>query len=170
MVKPTTTGTRKAKPAPKAAPARARRNSPRTEKTTQRSVSLRPSQWDKLDVLGDLTQWGRSGAMAQAVDLLMSLPVAVAQRLVTLRQTTAREALELRLQSAVEEAIAAAEAELPNSPWAEYDAALAALGQEAAQSGVADLSERELTDAAEAGKRAFRAERRASSGSKPTPR
>jgi hypothetical protein len=29
----------------------------------KRSVSLKPSQWDRLDVLGDLTHWGRSGAM-----------------------------------------------------------------------------------------------------------
>ena len=170
MAKPTTTGTRKAKPAPKAVPARTPRNPSRTEKTTQRSVSLRPSQWDKLDVLGDLTQWGRSGAMAQAVELLMSLPVTMAQRLVTLRQTTAREALELRLRSAVEEAIAAAEAELPNSPWAEFDAALAAVGQEVARSGVAGMSERELIDAAEAGKRAYRSERRGVPGSKATSR
>lgn len=166
MAKQTTTGTRTAKPAPKAVSARAHRNSPRTEKTTQRSVSLRPSQWDKLDVLGDLTQWGRSGALAQAVDLLMSLPVTVTQRLVTLKQTTARDTLELRLQSAVEEAIAAAEAELPDSPWAEFDAALAALGQEVARSDVSDMAERALTEAAERGKRAYRAERRGAPGSK----
>ena len=108
--------------------------------------------------------------MAQAVDLLMSLPLTVAQRLATLKQTTAGNALQQRLQAAVEDAIAAAEAELPDTKWAEFDAALAAIGHEAELSGVSGMSERELTDAAEASKRAYRAERRRVPGSKPARR
>lgn len=167
MAKATTVGMGKTRTA-RQAPGKRTHSSPvRQEKTTQRSVSLKPSQWDRLDVLGDLTHWGRSGAMAQAVELLMSLPVTVAQRLATLKQTTARDALQRRLQAAVEDAIADAEAELPDTPWAEFDAALAAIGHEVERSGVAGMSERELTDAAEASKRAYRSERRGTSGSKP---
>lgn len=94
------------------------------EKTVQRSVSLRPSQWKRLDVVGDLTHWGRSGTISQAVDLLTSLPITTTQRVATLIRTTARETLLQRFGEAVSEAIAAAEAELPDHPWAEFDAAL----------------------------------------------
>jgi hypothetical protein len=159
-----------AKPARRASGERAPSAPLRKERTVQSSVSLKPSQWARLDVLGDLTQWGRSGALAQAVDLLMALPVTVAQRLATLKRTTAGTVLQRRLQAAVEDAISAAEAELSHDPWAEFDAALAAIGTEVKASGVAEMSERELTDAAEAGKRAYRRARRDTSGPKPATR
>jgi hypothetical protein len=122
----------------------------------QSSVSLRPSQWRRVDILGDLTQWGRSGVLAQAVDLLTALPVTVTQRLVTLSRTTARGKLHERLRVAVEEAVTAAEAELPNSPWAEFDVALAAIGSAFQKSEAADFSEAELIVAADRAKREYR--------------
>ena len=134
--------------------------SPR-EKMVQSSVSLRPSQWKRLDVLGDLTQWGRSGALAQAVELLTALPVSLAQRLVTLSRTTARDALRDRLREAVEQAVAAAEAELPDDPWAEFDTALAAVGEDFRRSGASERSEAELIAAADRAKRGSRRERAA---------
>lgn len=133
---------------------------PARERTVQSSVSLRPSQWDRLDVLGDLTQWGRSGALSQAVDLLTSLPLPVTQRLATLSRTTVRGTLHQRLRAAVEEALAAAEAELPEGPWAEFDAALAAAGEEFRGSEAADLTEAELTAAARRAKEQVRREKR----------
>jgi hypothetical protein len=48
----------------------------------------------------------------------------------------------------------------PTDHWAEFDAALDAIRNDAEQSGAASLTERELTDAAEAAKRAYRRERR----------
>jgi hypothetical protein len=95
----------------------------------------------------------------------MALPVTVAQRLATLKRTTAGATLQTRLQEAVEEAISAAEAELPDSPWAEFDASLAAIGAELKASKVVGMTERELTDAAEASKQADRLERRTASKS-----
>ena len=133
---------------------------PPRERTVQSSVSLRPSQWRRLDVLGDLTRWGRSGALAQAVDLLTALPVTVTQRLATLSRTTARDTLRERLRVAVEEAIAAAEAELPDHPWGEFDAALADVGAAVRESDAAGFSERELIAEAERAKRDYRRERR----------
>ncbi|MEJ7811328.1 MAG: hypothetical protein WKG32_13030 [Gemmatimonadaceae bacterium] len=127
----------------------------------QSSVSLRPSQWKRLDVFGDLTQWGRSGTLAQAVELLTALPVPLAQRLVTLSRTTARDALRDRLREAVEQAVEAAESELPDDPWAEFDAALVAAGDDFRRSGAADRSEAELVAAADLAKRESRRERAA---------
>lgn len=135
------------------------RKAPR-ERTVQRSVSLRPSQWKRLDVVGDLTQWGRSGALAQAVDLLTSLPIPLTQRLATLSRTTAREALLDRFRTAVEEAVAAGEAELPDDPWAEFDAALISIGDDLRRSSAAEMSEAELIASAEQAKRESRRERR----------
>jgi hypothetical protein len=121
---------------------------------------LRPQLWARIEVLGDLTQWGRSGTLAQAAELLTSLPVSVTQRWATLNRTTVREMLRARLQRAVEEAIEAAEAALPDDPWAEFDAALAAVGNDLRRSGADQRSERELIDAASEAKRAARGRRR----------
>jgi hypothetical protein len=44
--------------------------------------------------------------------------------------------------------------------WAEFDAALDAVREDAEQSGASSMTERELTDAAEAAKQAYRRERR----------
>jgi hypothetical protein len=170
MSRSSSIGGAKAKPGSRVSEKRLRSAPLPREKTVQSSVSLKPSQWERLDVLGDLTQWGRSGALAQAVELLMALPVTVVQRLATLKRTTAGTALQRRLQAAVEDAIAAAEAELSDDPWAEFDASLAAIGTEVNAYGVVKMSERELTEAAEAGKRAYRRERRATSGPKPSKR
>lgn len=152
-------GSRPATPAKNSEPST--EEAPARERTVQSSVSLRPSQWKRLDVLGDLTQWGRSGALAQAVDLLTTLPVSVTQRLATLNRTTARATLQDRLRAAVEEAIEAAEAELPDDPWAEFDAALVSVGDAFEKSAASSLSERELIAAAEAAKRDYRRERHA---------
>lgn len=135
------------------------------ERAVQSSVSLRPSQWKRLDIVGDLTRWGRSETLSQAVDLLTSLPIPVTQRLATLSRTTVRGTLQERLQAAIEQAIAAAEAELSDSPWAEFDASLMAAGEEFRQSGAADSSEAELMAAAERGKQEYRRERRRGLGS-----
>jgi hypothetical protein len=121
---------------------------------------LQPQLWERIDVLGDLTRWGRSGTLAQAVELLTPLPVSVTQRWATLNRTTVREMLRARLQRAVEEAIEAAEAELPQGPWAEFDAALAAVGDDLRRSGADRRTERELIDAASEAKRTARRRRR----------
>lgn len=146
------------------------RDQPARERTVQSSISLRPSQWKRLDILGDLTRWGRSGAVSQAVDLLTSLPVPVTQRLATLSRTTVGITLQERLRAAIEEAVAAAEAELPDSPWAEFDAALMTAGEEFHQSGAAELSEVELIAAAEQAKQEYRRDRRSRTGRKTSQR
>jgi hypothetical protein len=130
------------------------------ERTVQYSVSLRPTQWKRLDVLGDLTKWGRSGALAEAVDLLTSLPIPLSQRLATLSRTTARDVLFDRFRTAVEQAVAAAEAQLGDDPWAEFDAALVSVGEDVARSGVAEMEEDELIALAQQTKREVRRERR----------
>lgn len=130
------------------------------DRTVQSSVSLRPGQWERVDDLADLTQWGRSGVIAQAVDLLTALPVPLAQRVSTLQRTTVAPVLQRRLLAAVAEAVQAAEDALGEDPWAEYDASLAALGRAATQSSAAGLSEEELIAAADQAKREVRAERR----------
>ena len=61
----------------------------------------------------------------------------------------------------MEEAIEAAEAELPDDPWAEFDAALVSVGDAFEKSAASSLAERELIAAAEAGKRDYRRERHA---------
>ena len=136
------------------------RESSKGKRTIQNSVSLQPQLWERIDVLGDLTRWGRSGTLAQAVELLTPLPVSVTQRWATLNRTTVREMLRARLQRAVEEAIEAAEAELPQGPWAEFDAALAAVGDDLRRSGADRRTERELIDAASEAKRTARRRRR----------
>mgnify|MGYP001592498999 FL=1 len=152
--------TRKAKPVTRAKRGtRSADESATRERAVQRSVSLRPSQWQRLDVLGDLTQWGRNGALTQAVDFYTTLPVAVTQRIATLRRTTAGAALRDRLRAAVEDAIKSAEAELPGGPWAEFDAALLDAADAFEESGATRRSERELVAAAEEGKRLSRQKR-----------
>lgn len=138
---------------------------PARERTVQSSVSLRPSQWKRLDIIGDLTRWGRSEALSQAVDLLTSLPISVTQRLATLNRTTVRHTLQARFQAAIEEALVAAEAELPDSLWAEFDASLLAVGDEFRESGAASLPEAELMAAAERAKQGYRGKRRRNLGS-----
>ena len=126
------------------------------ERTVQRAVSSPPSQWRRLDVLGDLTRWGRSGAVAEAVDLLTALPVSLTQRLATLKRTTAAATLQERLRTGGERAVAQAEQELGNDPQAEFDAALIAVGESVRQSPAAAMSEAELTAAADEAKRSSR--------------
>jgi len=130
------------------------------ERTVQSSVSLPPSQWRRLDVLGDLTRWGRSGAVAEAVDLLTSLPVSITQRIATLKRTTAAATLRGRLRAAVEQAVAEAEQELGSDPDAEFAAALIAVGDSVRKSSAAEMSEAELVAAADAAKRSSRRARR----------
>ena len=130
------------------------------ERTVQSSISLPPSQWKRLDVLGDLTRWGRSGAVAEAVELLTALPVSVTQRLATLKRTTAAATLEDRLRAAVEKAVAETERELGDDPQAEFAAALIAVGESVRQSPAAEMSEAELIAAAEVAKRSSRRARR----------
>jgi predicted DNA-binding protein len=141
-------------------PAKSARRSEDQERTVQSSISLRPSQWERLDVLADLTRWGRSGTVAEAVELLTELPVTLTQRLATLKRTTAASTLQARLRTAVEEAVAAAEDELGNDPHAEFAAALIAVGKSVRQSPAAGMSEEELIEAAADAKRASRRERR----------
>ena len=136
------------------------KQAPPRERTVQSSVSLPPSQWERLDVLGDLTRWGRSGAVAEAVDLLTALPVSVTQRLATLKRTTAAATLEARLRSAVEDAVAAAEQELGDDPRAEFAAALVMVGASLRGAPAAKMSEAELIAAADAAKRDVRKARR----------
>jgi hypothetical protein len=130
------------------------------ERTVQSSVSLPPSQWRRLDVLGDLTRWGRSGAVAEAVDLLTSLPVSITQRIATLKRTTAAATLQDRLRAAVEQAVAEAEQELGSDPDAEFAAALIAVDDSVRTSPTAKMSEAELIVAADAAKRSSRHARR----------
>lgn len=134
------------------------------ERTVQSSVSLPPSQWERLDVLGDLTRWGRSGAVAEAVDLLTALPLAVTQRLAALKRTTAAATLRDRLRVAVERAVSEAERELGDDPQADIAAALIAVGNSVRMSPAADMSEAELIAAADAAKRTSRRARRRRSG------
>lgn len=94
--------------------------------------------------------------LSQAVDLLSSLPVPLTQRLATLRRTTVSGTLEERLRAAIETAVAEAEAELPDTPWAEFDAALLNARADFERSGAAALSEAELTAAAESAKQEVR--------------
>jgi hypothetical protein len=133
-----------------------RRYDPSREKTVQSSVSLRPSQWRRLDVVGDLTQWGRGGALSQAVDLLTSLPIPLAQRVATLSRTTARETLLQHFRSAVAEAVEAAEAELPDHAWAEFDAALIGAEEDLRRSRALEMSEEELIAAAKVAQQQYR--------------
>lgn len=98
--------------------------------------------------------------LSQAVDLLSSLPVALTQRLATLRRTTVGGTLEERLRVAIEAAVAEAEAELPDSPWAEFDAALLGARADFERSGAAALPEAGLIAAAEAAKQEVRYARR----------
>lgn len=130
------------------------------ERTVQSSISLPPSQWKRLDVLGDLTRWGRSGAVAEAVELLTTLPVSVTQRLATLKRTTAAATLEDRLRAAVEKAVAETEQELGDDPQAEFTAALIAVGESVQRSPAAEMSEAELIAAADVAKRSSRHARR----------
>lgn len=129
------------------------------ERAVQRSVSLRPSQWRMLDQFGLLTEWGRNGAIAQAVDLYTALPLTTVQRIATLRHTTAGETLRKRIRGSLEEALKAAEAELPDNPFAEFDAILSGTADAFVQSGAADMSPSELAAAAEKGKRESRTRR-----------
>lgn len=145
-------------------PVKSAKRAEEQERTIQSSISLRPSQWERLDVLADLTRWGRSGTVAEAVELLTELPVTVTQRLATLKRTTAASTLQERLRAAVEEAVAAAEDELGNDPHAEFAAALIAVGESVRQSPAAGMSEEELIEAADDAKRASRRERRRRAG------
>jgi hypothetical protein len=111
-------------------------------------------------MLADLTRWGRSGTVAEAVELLTELPVTVTQRLATLKRTTAASTLQERLRAAVEEADAAAEDEQGNDPHAEFAAALIAVGKSVRQSPAAGMSEEALIEAADDAKRTSRRERR----------
>jgi len=79
-------------------PVKSAKRAEEQERTVQSSISLRPSQWERLDVLADLTRWGRSGTVAEAVELLTELPVTVTQRLATLKRTTAASTLQERLR------------------------------------------------------------------------
>lgn len=139
----------------------------KVERTVQSSISLQPALWKRIDILGDLTRWGRSGALAEAAELLTSLPVSTSQRLATLKRTTAGEALRDRIRKAIQEAVDATEAELPDDPWAEFDAALVAVGSDLEQSPIADLSETELIDAASAAKRVVRRTQHRKQANKP---
>lgn len=136
------------------------RDADERERTVQNSVSLPPSQWRRLDVLGDLTRWGRSGAVAEAVDLLTTLPISVTQRLATLKRTTAAGTLQVRLRAAVEQAVEEAERELGSDPQREFAAALIAVGESIRQSPAAAMSETELIAAADDAKRSRRRARR----------
>lgn len=130
------------------------------ERTIQSSVSLPPSQWRRLDVLGDLTRWGRSGAVAEAVDLLTSLPVSITQRIATLKRTTAAATLQDRLRAAIEQAVVEAEQELGSDPDAEFAAALIAVDDSVRTSPASKMSEADLIVAADAAKRSSRRARR----------
>ena len=149
-----------AAPKPAPSPRQVANQRDERERTVQSSVSLRPTQWDRVDDLGDLTRWGRSGVIAQAVDLLTALPVPIAQRVSTLQRTTAAPVFKARLLAAITEAVRAAEEALGDDPWAEYDASLAAVGRALAHSPAANLSEDELLAAADQAKREVRSERR----------
>lgn len=129
------------------------------ERTVQRSVSLRPSQWQLLDQFGRLTDWGRNGALAQAVDLYTILPLPTVQRIATLRHTTLGVRLRERIRGSVENALTVMEAELADDPFAEFDVMLSDAADAFARSGAADLSMRDLATAAEEGKRASRKQR-----------
>jgi hypothetical protein len=111
-------------------------------------------------VLGDLTRWGRSGAVAEAVDLLTSLPVSITQRIATLKRTTSAGTLRDRLRAAVEQAVAEAEQELGSDPDAEFAAALIAGGDSVRKSPATEMSEAELIAATNAAKRSSRRARR----------
>ena len=141
-------------------PRRRGRPATNTDRTIQSSVSLRPTQWERIDALGTLTERGRSGVLAQAVELYTSLPVPLTQRWAALNRTRARWTLRERLNTAFEEAIAEAEAELPADPWVEFDAALLAVGDDVAGTAASRLSEKELIAATQAAKQ--RSRRRAS--------
>jgi len=132
------------------------RPSTKPGRPVQRSLSLTPADWKRLDTFGDLTQWGRSVAASEALDLLVDLSVPLAQRVAALKRTSAGPALRARIRSAVETAITEAERSSETDPWAELDAALADAEGAFIRNGAPDLSERELIDAAEAGKRAYR--------------
>lgn len=140
-------------------PARVRGAAAGRERAVQRSVSLRPSQWQLLDRFGVLTDWGRNGALAQAVDLYTTLPLPTVQRIATLRHTTLGARLRERIQGSVEEALNATEAELADDPFAEFDVMLADAADAFVRSGAAEMSMKQLTAAAEEGKRASRKRR-----------
>ena len=115
----------------------------RREAKVQSSVSLPPTQWERVDVLGDLTRWGRSGTVEQAVELMLNLPVPVVQRLAVLRRTTAHATLRDRLRAVFEQAIEETQATLPDDPWGEYDVALRSVGHALARSPAATMTEEE---------------------------
>ena len=134
----------------------ASRPSTKPDRPVQRSLSLTPADWKRLDTFGDLTQWGRSVAAAEALDLLVDLSVPLVQRVAALKRTSAGPALRVRIRAVVETAITEAETSSGTDPWAELDAALADAENAFIRNGAPDLSERELIDAAEAGKRGYR--------------
>jgi hypothetical protein len=54
------------------------------------------------------------------------------------------------------EAVEAAEAELPDHPWAEFDAALIEVGEDIRRSGAAEMSEAELIEVTQVAKQQYR--------------
>lgn len=138
-----------------------RRTASASKRTVQRSISLSPAQWKRMDAFGDITQWGRSGVAAQALDLLVDISVPVAQRFAALKRTSLGPTLRDRVRAAIESALSEVEAASPTDPWTEFDEALALAGPDIDRSGVLDLPEDELMKRAE---RATRASRRAHQG------
>jgi hypothetical protein len=131
-----------------------------SRRTVQRSISLSPAQWRRLDAFGDITQWGRSGVTAQALDLLVDISVPLAQRVAALKRTSVGSTLRARVRAAIESAVADVEASSLTDPWAEFDAALALAGPDIDRSGVLALPEAELMDLADRVTRESRRERR----------
>ena len=136
------------------------------ERRAQHSVSLRPTQWSALDRLGEITRWGRNGAVEEAVELLLTLPPNVIQQLALLRRTQMRAIFRRRFHAAVQEVVQATEVEggAHTNPWAAYDAALDALGQTATPAPSDQMSEEELAALAMREVTAHRHEQRAAMG------
>ena len=73
-----------------------------------------------------------------------------------LGRTTARETLLQHFRSAVAEAVEAAEAELPDHAWAEFDAALIGAEEDLRRSRALEMSEEELIAAANVAQQQYR--------------
>ena len=113
--------TRSSPPAPRIASATVRR--------AQHSVSLLPNQWTAIDRLGELTRWGRNGAVEEAVELLLLLPPNAVQQLALLRRTQMRASFKRHFYAVVQQALQATEAQAGahEDPWTAYDASLETL-------------------------------------------
>lgn len=138
---------------------------PSKKRTVKSSISLRPEEWENIDRLGELTRWGRSAVVSEAIDLMSSLPIPVVQKIVAPKQTPAGAALRERMVVAISEAVEEIYSSLTHEQlWDQMLSVDDETAEDLRRSGIANMSEEELVQAAVAAQKEVRQARRAQVG------